>query len=530
MRPVIIFGLDGATYTVLDDLVARGIMPTLAEFMRTGVRGTLESVTPPLTPPAWTTLVTGRTPGNHGITGFFQYESADSTTVQIVGSRQISTETIWSMANRHGARSGCLNFVAHNPAPKIDGWVIPGWTSWRWMRQLSHPANLIDSLKGDIPGFDLKILAMDYEQERKAIVGADSDEYAGWVDLHIAREKQWFAVMKHLMQREPAQLAGIVFDGVDKLQHLLWPFLDPRLTPEQPGADFLRTREMAWNYFRTIDDLLKQAMELHGGEATILICSDHGFTNSWEVLFINTWLEKNGYLTWLPEAEEVTNPTELEPSFYQMTNYDMERTKAYALTTSSNGIFINIKGGRGAGGIDPADYDRFRAELAHRILNEIVDPETGEKIVTKITFREDAFAGPKMSLAPDLTLQLRDYGFVSVRKYDKVLAKRSQQMGTHHPDGILIANGPGVRKGAAIANTRLIDIAPTALFAMGLPVPTDLQGSVIEAMFTADYLRDNQAGRSGTTRTMAAAVGAAEPAGEDDDDILNKMRALGYIE
>jgi predicted AlkP superfamily phosphohydrolase/phosphomutase len=524
--------LDGATFTVLDDLIPRGVMPYLKEFMASGVRGTLMSTVPPLTPPAWTTLVTGRSPGHHGITSFFQYDSSESESIQIVGSRQISAETIWSMVTAQGGRTGCLNFVAHNPVPKINRWGIPGWTSWRWMKQLSHPSTLVERLKSEVPGFDVKILAMDYEEERKAIVGSTVDDYAGWVDLHIAREKQWFEVMKHLLKTEPVELVGIVFDGVDKLQHLLWPYLDPRLTPETPSAEYIRVREMTLNYFRTIDSLLRQTVEMLGDEATVVVCSDHGFTNSWEILFINTWLERNGYLTWLPQAEVVDDPAVLEPNFYRMTDFDLANTKAYALTTSSNGIFINVMGRRGPGGIDAGEYQAFRAELASRILNELVDPETGQPIVTAIKFREDAFDGPKMGIAPDLTLELRDFGFISVRKGEQVLVRRPAMVGTHHPEGILIAKGPGIRHGEQLPSSHLLDIAPTLLYSMGLDIPAALEGRVIEEMFTQDFKSHNlisKVDKVASTAEGDSAVIDVAPL-DEDAEILEKMKAMGYIE
>ena len=55
MTPTILFGLDGATFDVLDDLVARGVMPYLGQFMAEGARATLMSTVPPLTPIAPTT-------------------------------------------------------------------------------------------------------------------------------------------------------------------------------------------------------------------------------------------------------------------------------------------------------------------------------------------------------------------------------------------------------------------------------------------------------------------------------------------
>src|SRR5438045_1681324 len=104
MKRALIFGLDGATYTVLDDLVRRGIMPALGKFMHAGARAPLASTVPPLTPIAWTSLVTGRTPGYHGITGFFHYLNNDLAYPRVANARQVCVETIWSMVSRQGMR------------------------------------------------------------------------------------------------------------------------------------------------------------------------------------------------------------------------------------------------------------------------------------------------------------------------------------------------------------------------------------------------------------------------------------------
>lgn len=486
---VILFGLDGGTFTVLDDLMARGIMPNLQRFCREGVRATMVSTIPPLTPPAWSTLVTGHNPGVHGILGFLQYADAASTSVQIVSSKQMTATTIWAMANQQGVRAGSLNFVAHHPAPKIDGWVIPGWVSWRWMRTLSHPSGVIDRLKSDVPGFDVKELAIDFEEENKAISGAALDEYGSWIGLHLARERQWFNAGKYLLDNDPVGLFGIVFDGVDKLQHLLWPYLDPGLEPEHPDEDFVKTRQLAWTYFRQVDDLLGEAMRLWGDESTIIICSDHGFTKSWEIFYVNSWLAQQGYLTWaedLPVMED--GFLQLEGRQYGLKAFDLANTKAYGLTASSNGIYINVQGKRDATGIPPEEYVRLREEIKRRLLTDCKDPETGAPLITRVWTREEAFNGPHRENAPDLTIELRDLGFFSVRRTNAYHATRPYVIGTHHPNGILIARGPGIRRNTEMEPVHLTDVAPTALFSMDLEIPPDLEGRVIEDLFTPEFL------------------------------------------
>jgi len=536
----ILFGLDGATYTILDELVRRGVMPFLGHFIAAGTRGVLMSTTPPLTPPAWTTMVTGRTPGYHGINNFLQYEMDGSPYIRVVSARQVQCETIWAMVSRYGRRAGCLNFIAHNPAPKINGYVIPGWIPWRWVKKNSHPADLVDRLRAELPGFNVKELAMDFKEEQKAVAGATIEDYEPWIDLHIRRERQWFNALRHLMTNEPCELVGVVFDGVDKLQHLLWHYLDPAMEPAQTSKNYLCIRELCWDYFRQLDSFLEETVRLAGPESSVFIVSDHGFTGTNEVLYINTWLEQQEYLVW-KEGMEIApeDSQELgEAVPYHVTAFDVAKTRAYASHASSNGIHIPVRGKRGPEGIAPEEYESFRQELIDRLLTHCVDPETGERLVKRVWTREEIFHGPMIELAPDLTLTLRDDGFFSVLRSDKVHKKRPVVMGTHHPEGVFIGLGPGIRRGVAPAPLALVDVAPTILYTLDLPIPEDLEGRVIQEIFTPAHLaatalkagpRTAAMNNSNGSRPDRSPSGEAEPE-EEDAQILSRLKALGYIE
>ncbi len=536
-KRAVIFGLDGATFTVLDHLIQHGALPTFQRVFGGGTRGILESSIPPLTPPAWTSLVTGRTPANHGIFNFLQYESKDSSFVRMVTSRAIRTETLWSMVNRHGVRACALNFVVHNPAPKIDGCCIPGWVPWRWVKTQSHPKGIIDTLRRTIPGFDVKEMAMNFSEEEKAISGTFHEDYEQWIDLHIRREKQWFSAWKHCLEHEPAGLYAIVFDGVDKLQHLCWPFLDPAYAPRQRDEKYERVRERCWDYFRLVDDFLRQTLEIVGPETHVFIASDHGFTGTHEILYINNWLEKQGYLTWAEgtpiEEDESHELGAVRP--IQRRGFNFVHTRAYASFASCNGVFIPIRGERGREGVAPEDYRRVRDQLADDLLHKCAHPETREPLVTRVWTREQAFPGAEGNAnAPDLTLELRDKGNVSVLRASTWYKPRQQIMGCHHPDGIFGAIGPGIRAGTQAERLRLIDIAPTVLYALGLPIPSDLEGRVATGVFSQEY-RDANPVRSGEpTRPVnardAGTGGEGDSGGEEDPQVLMRLKALGYIE
>ena len=349
---VLLIGLDGGTFATLDPLMDEGIMPFLKEFVAAGVRGPLRSVIPPLTPPGWTSLVTGRTPGNHGVMDFFRFESPDTHYLRLVDSRDVKCETIWSILARQGLRATVLNFPLMTPPRPLAGNAVPGWAPWRHLPRLCFPRDLYDKIK-TVPGFNVQELAMDLKLEGKAIEGSAEEEYEDWILFHIRRERQWFEILRYLMQEDPCDLTAVLFDGVDKLQHLLWRFIDPAYVRAHPSVWEQNIRELCLNYFRQLDGLLAEAVAMAGPDASVFLASDHGFGPSTEVFYLNTWLHQQGYLAWGADAQEDTSEAgrlgvgriSQTPSMI-----DWSRTTVYGLTPSSNGVHIDVAGRRGQPG------------------------------------------------------------------------------------------------------------------------------------------------------------------------------------
>ena len=158
----------------------------------------------------------------------------------------------------------------------------------------------------------------------------------------------------------------------------------------------------------------------------------------------------------------------------------------------------------------------------------------GEVVITQILKREDAFPGAAMSDAPDLTITLSDHGFVSVRDRTPVVAPRAYPAGTHHPDGILIAAGPGVARNSDRELVHLIDVPSMLLYSLGLPVPEDFEGTVPRHLFTeAMWLeRPMQKGPAALPPVDRNADAATEtgPSEAEREKILDQMRALGYLD
>jgi predicted AlkP superfamily phosphohydrolase/phosphomutase len=526
----LLIGLDGGTFSILDPLMEGGVMPFLRRFMAEGTRAELRSVIPPLTPPGWTSIMTGRSPGNHGVVDFFTFESSNSRYVRFTNSSHISCETVWSLVSRYGLTATVLNFPLTAPPRPISGCVVPGWVQWRYLRQYSHPPGLYERLKG-LPTFNARELAMDLAVEQKALDGCSPEEQEAWVAFHLRRERQWFEILGYLMQQEPHHLTGIVFDGVDKLQHLFWRLLAAPSPTERRLSWEEKIRRLCVDYFQELDGLIGEAVALAGDDANVFIVSDHGFGPSYEIFHLNAWLQQNGYLKWAeepPRGQGAPDTLGLNLIGWMDRLIDWRKTTAYAHSPSSNGIHICVAGQRGTEGIALGEYHGFRQELLDK-LRRFSDPDTGEPVVTEVWTREEAFPGTHTHLAPDLTLRLRDGGFISTLKSDVVLSARAELVGTHRPEGIFLARGPAVAKGALLPQISVLDITPTLLYALGLPVPEDLEGRVPRELFRASFVHSHPIVIGERTEPPKA---FPLPAAETDEDeaVIARLKALGYLE
>lgn len=529
----LLLGLDGATFTVLDPLMQRGVMPNLSAVVERGTRAPLRTVMPVLTPPAWTSLMTGKRPGKHGVFDFFQKEAPDSEYFRFTNSQDIRTSTIWTIVSDNEQPVIALNFPQMFPPPPVRGCVVPGgWMPWRQLRLGCHPPGLFDRLK-TLPSFNPRELALDMTLEEKAIEGCPADEYREWIELHTRREERWFEIVRHLMREEPAQLVGVMFDGVDKLQHLCWRFLDPAYKPEQPSSWELEMTALCERYFERLDAMIGELVALAGEQATVILASDHGFGPTADVFYLNAWLEQQGYLAW---AAGDPSPSAVEVGFGTMTRHvyelDLERTVAYAATPTSQGIHIVSACADGTPRMSRREYAALTAELT-AALREIRHPETGERVVSEIWTRDEAFAGPWEELAPDISVILEGGAVVSILRSDTLCRSRPETRGSHRWQGVFIASGPEIRTRARIGELSILDVAPLLLYSLGLPIPLDIDGRIPEEALRPGTLQrraprwssDDAPQRDGDPR-------AAEPVydREEQETIVNRLRALGYVE
>ena len=533
MSRTLLLGLDGMTFSVMNPLVETGVLPFFRRVFQEGARAELLSTANPLTPPAWTTLMTGRGPGAHGVFDFMRFQEREEGPFGVlIFSHDVKCETIWSIASRQDRRVICLNFPAMFPPKPIAGFLVPGYITARQLKTSVHPRSLYPRIKA-LPGFDTKDVAWNMDESRKGVEGLPPDDYEKWIRYVMNKDNHWFQIARMLMTEEPWDLAAVLLDGVDRLQHLCWRFLDPMYADDLATDWERRIRDLATEYFVRLDGLLAALVDAAGANTRVFLASDHGAGSTTEIFYANAWLASQGYLFWkegtdVDREDGLSAPHILE--FFR--TIDWSRTKAYVRTASANGIYIRRRK-HGPGGVADEEYPALRARLVDELL-KFRDPSTNDTVVKRAMVREEAFPGSSMEDAPDITLFLRDGGFPSILPSADLVKPRKEVVGMHRPEGVFFALGPGIRRGGTLSPQGIANVAPTLLHSLGLPVPADFEGKVIEEAFEPGALAAEPV-RIGvpTLDPNATSEPAPEDANmteEDEAKVVERLRQLGYID
>ncbi|HUW94953.1 MAG TPA: hypothetical protein VMW58_04140, partial [Anaerolineae bacterium] len=207
------------------------------------------------------------------------------------------------------------------------------------------------------------------------------------------------------------------------------------------------------------------------------------------------------------------------------------RSKAYSFGRHLGSIYINVRGREPDGVVEPGrEYEEVREEII-RLARESVDPQTGEPLIGEILRKEDIYQGPYLDRAPDLILRPRDdrnifFGLADFGS-NAIVDTVYRYSGMHRDYGMLIMSGKGVQKGARIEGAEIQDMAPTILYAMECPVPQDMDGKVLSAVFTEEFRAQVPLLRSedDSSRDIEGSAYTEEA----EEEIKERLRGLGYL-
>jgi len=210
-----------------------------------------------------------------------------------------------------------------------------------------------------------------------------------------------------------------------------------------------------------------------------------------------------------------------------------ERTRAYAIPIfyPVSGVWVNLAGRQPKGIVAPgAEYEGLRETLA-RELRALHDPETGAPLVVDVRRREDVYDGPYAADAPDLVVETAPgvHGGFDLEHVmsDVPLATLRTISGSHTADGILVAAGGPFRRGVTLEAPSLADVLPTAVHLLGVPLPDDLDGRVLEEALEPAWVAAHPVQR---TSGADGSAGRVELSSDDEGEMRKFLQGLGYVE
>ena len=551
-RRVLVIGLDGATFNLIGPWIESGKMPTLQRLMKQGASGVLMTTLPPISSSAWVSFATGKNPGKHGLVDFV-HPRQDSYQISIVSPRMRASQAIWNILSDKGRKVGIVGMPVTYPPERVNGFMISDFLTPSASDDYTYPLSLKEELDRAVGGFPL--LPDERFRSTKLV-----DRFVADMLTDVQRRLDGAL---YLMEHKEWDLFFLLFWSSDMLQHETWRLLD-ETHPQHDPQKAERYTGLVVDFHTRLDDAVGRMLEKVGPEDLVVIMSDHGFGPVHSFFLVNNWLREMGLLklkrralTRLKYALFRLGLTPLgafrlakslrlgflrrrfrfqrggrlmKRLFLSFADVDWAGTKAFAVGSFGQ-IYVNLKGKRPQGIVEPGkEYQDLREEIAARAL-EIRDPRTGENVVERVYRREEIYSGPLLGKAPDLVLQSRNWEYMAFGHADfgarHVIEPIFGMSGHHRPEGIVILGGEGIKQGVQLQGTNIMDLAPTILYAMGIPVPSDMDGRVLTEAFTPDLLERLQV--QYTDELSDRPTGGEAYSAEDEEEIRERLRGLGYV-
>jgi predicted AlkP superfamily phosphohydrolase/phosphomutase len=458
-KRVVVIGLDGMAWHILTRLFDYGAMPNLEEIAETSLKGVLKSTVPPYTPTAWTSIATGVNPGKHGVYGFVTL-TKDHKKVRIMTSLDSYYPRLHEMVALKGLKSVCINQPLTYPIIEMHNIIVlSDWTA----PKLSYYPNTLEAfLKKYVPYAPAKPF-----QNKQVFLETIFDEAQKRVDT-----------VNEMMEKLPWNLFWAIYNEPDFIMHKAY-------------EDILKEDYSALKTFKKLDETIGKAATLAD---LLLVVSDHGFSKFTHLINVNTLLDRLGLISktstqqikefwhhrmYQQEADFFQIPlwmhrilafgpvrTAVKKAYRRFTKRDVkarlpyvdpEKSKAFIYSVSSYGIYVKERA------------------LVDPIISYLRNAN-GFKSVWR---REEIYHGQVVDKAPHIVFLLNHeagYSLGTTAVSSELISKRMSY--DHTMDGVMIIHGNKIRPGW-IEKAETVDIVPTVLSYLGLPLPHDTDGKII---------------------------------------------------
>lgn len=538
-RPrVIILGLDGATFDLLLPWVREGKLPYLAQLIKMGTRGELTSTIPPYTAAAWVSLATGENPGKHGIADFWCYAPGGMRT--LVNSTSIRAPAIWSLLSDLERHACVVNVPLTYPPSPLNGLMVSGMMTPNRGVTYTYPPGL---------QAELQHVVGDYMPDPYASVSQD----ARFLRNALYWINQTEAANRYLWARDEWDLFFTVIQAPDPIQHQFWRFLDPTHPYHRP-KEAAQYQALLLACYQAMDEAIGRRLDWLDERTTLFVVSDHGFGPAHKYFYVNRFLADLGLLVFdeqrawpmrgrlMHRVRDFVRVLDVLNVRWRLLDnrqrealrhhldmastppLDWACTRAFYGGLTGEGIYLNVS--------HMDSYETTR-DLIIVALKQLRDPETGEPVVEAVYRREEIYHGPWVHLMPDIVFSIGDRPYLPSERFsaESVIEPIAQHEGggRHRSNGVLLMAGPHIRRGHWLSGAHIVDVAPTVLYTLDLPIPADMDGRVLLEAVDPSYVASHP-----VRHEVSTGKSHIEPrsvyAKEDQKQVEERLRALGYLD
>jgi len=491
---VIIIGLDGGTFKILDKQMKIGNMPVLKSTCDNGIKAILKSTIPPLTAPAWVTFSSGESPGRHPIFSFYNLpkESLEEAHSIITKFPEIKTKFLWDYLNSNNYKVGVCDLPITRQVKNIDGVLVSGLATSGLEFSKIIPNNLRDEIK--------KIAKSDFDDSLAK--GAErSERYIKKLIREMNRKSE---IDQHIMKNYELDCFITVYTMVDTLQHYFWKDIEINFLNENKKKN--KYYKLIMEFYKQLDKAIENLLKNIGKDDYVFFVSDHGFCPAKKRVFVNKLLKDNGIISLMKKKSKNIGPEKLisyivKLDFLNLRRFlnkkrkkaiknklqkiiegeiDWKNTKAYLRVSMEQGVYIN-KQKYINGNVSDEQYKSTRNKVIS-LLKNLKDPETNKRAFKGVHKKEDIVKGEYLQDAPDILLEPEEGYIISSSLEAKDTIEKQPDLyinGTHDSDGIFIAKGKNIDSNKKLGSAGIEDVAPTILNIYGIEKPSRMNGKVL---------------------------------------------------
>ncbi len=456
-KKLVIIGLDCATpKTLFEDFL--DYCPNIKKMAESGVYGKLRTCDPPITIPAWMVMSTSKKAGKLGLYGFRHRKGNLYDDFWIATSNSIKEPKVWDVIAEKGLKSCILGLPPTYPVQPMNGWLVSGFITPDITSNYTYPPELKEEIKKHVGNY---ILDANFRVEEKS---------------HLLKEiyemtKVQFKTVKYLMQNKKWDYFKFVIIGLDRFHHAFWKYYDKSHQKYESGNKFEGEMKKFYQY---LDKEVGEILDILDDNTSIMIVSDHGAKAMKGLVCVNMALEDLGLLKFKTKPKPATRLANAK--------IDWDRTYAWGWGGYYARIFLNVEGREPYGIIKKKDYEKVREEVIKK-LKRIKD-NNGNPMNT-IIYKPEEIYDVINGNPPDLMVYFDDLNWRSAGTvgYDSMYLDENDtgpDDAVHDWFGIYVLYDPKKRLGKDLGPKSILDIAPTSLKILGVEIPKDMEGNVID--------------------------------------------------